>query len=151
RPRYFSGRSSNTSAVRPIHGPCSCCTSADGAMLACLGLGRGADAMHAQVSAVVFLLLRQAQSDGELQPPIDQHAAHQGNDDAQGRADELRDQTDLAQATQSAGAEDARSDSAPGATQTMQRPDAEHIVDAPAVLSQRETFDEQRTGDGTGG
>jgi hypothetical protein len=47
-------------------------------------------------------------------------------------------------------AEDAGGDAAPGAAQAVQRPDAEHVVDLPAVLRQREHDDEEAAGNAAG-
>jgi hypothetical protein len=43
-------------------------------------------------------------------------------------------------------AEDAGSDAAPGAAHPVQRPDAQHVVDLPAVLRLREQEVKQRAG-----
>jgi hypothetical protein len=47
-------------------------------------------------------------------------------------------------------AEDAGGDAAPGAAQAMQRPDAEHVVDLPAVLRQREHQTNKAAGNAAG-
>ena len=51
-------------------------------------------------------------------------------------AEQLRAEAHAAQAAERPGAEDAAGDAAPGAAQAVQRPDAEHVVDLPAVLRQ---------------
>ena len=63
------------------------------------------------------------------------------------RADQLRGQAHAAQAAQRLAAEDAGRDAAPGAAQAVQRPHAQHVVDLPAVLRQREHHDEDGAGD----
>ncbi len=60
--------------------------------------------------------------------------------------DQLRHEGDAASAAQRLAAEDAGRDAAPGAAQAMQRPDAEHVVDLPAVLGEREHDHEQPAG-----
>ena len=60
--------------------------------------------------------------------------------------DQLRHEGHDADAAECLLPEDAGGDTAPGAAQAMQRPDAKHIVDLPAVLRQREHHDEQATG-----
>ena len=57
---------------------------------------------------------------------------------------------DAAQPAQRLAAEDARGDAAPGAAHAVQRPDAKHVVDPPAVLRLREQEDEQPAGDRAG-
>jgi len=73
-----------------------------------------------QVSVVVFLFLAQAQAHGGFE-----HAIHQQPTDCGPRH------------------------AAPGAAQTVQRPNAQHVVDLPLVLRQREHDDKDGARDGT--
>ena len=63
---------------------------------------------------------------------------------------ELRAERDAADAAQRLRAEDARGEAAPRAAQAVQRPHAEHVVDLPAVLRQREHEHEEAAGDEAG-
>jgi hypothetical protein len=78
-----------------------------------------------------------------FQRAIDDEAADHGHRDAHQRADQLRHEGNAAQPAQRLHAEDAGGDAAPGAAQAVQRPDAEHVVDLPAVLRQGKQVDEQ--------
>jgi hypothetical protein len=100
-----------------------------------------------EVGAVEFVFGIEADADEGFQRAIDQQAAAEGDDDAQRGAGELAHEGDAAEPAQRLGAEDAGGDAAPGAAQAVQRPDAEHVVDLPAVLRQREHHDEEAAGD----
>ncbi len=82
------------------------------------------------------------------QHAVDHEAAEQGPGHAHGGADQLGGEAHAAQAAQGLLAEDAGGDAAPGAAQAVQRPDAQHVVDLPVVLREREHPDEQAAGDG---
>ncbi len=111
-----------------------------------LALRGGADAVDGEVGAVEFLFGVEADTEGLFQHAIDHEAADQGHCDAHQRADDLRGQRHPAQPAQRLHAENARGNAAPGATQAVQRPDAQHVVDLPAVLRQGEHPDKQRPG-----
>ena len=85
-----------------------------------------------------------------LSSAVDDEAAGQAPGDRAQRADRLRRQRDAAQAAQRLLPEDARGDAAPGAAQAVQRPHAQHVVDLPAVLRQREHAHEDRARDRAG-
>ena len=103
--------------------------------------------MDAEVGAVELFFLVEADADQFLDRAIDDEAAGEGDADAEQCADELRHEADATDAAQCFGAEDTRCDAAPRATQAVQRPHAEHVVDLPAILREGEHDDEQGTGD----
>lgn len=103
--------------------------------------------MDGEVGAVVLLFLVQAQAKGGLEGAVDRGAAHQSDDNGQGGHDQLGHEGDAAQAAQGLAAEDAGRDAAPGAAQAVQGPNAEDVVDLPAVLGEGEHEDEQPAGD----
>ena len=111
-------------------------------------LRRGGDLVDAQVRPLVFLFLIEAQAENQLQRAVDRKTAGQRDGDAENGHHQLRHEGDAAGAAQGLAAEDPGGNPAPGAADAVQRPDAEHVVDLPAILGQREHDDEQRTGDG---
>ena len=90
--------------------------------------------MDGQVCPIVFLLLGHAQPHGELEHAINHHAAEQRPDNAHRGANQLRTEGDATQPAQCFAAKNTRSKSAPSAAQTMQGPDAQHVVNLPFVL-----------------
>lgn len=77
------------------------------------------DLVDGQVGAGIFLFRIETDTDDQLQQAVDQETACQRHCYAEARADELRRQADATHAAQCLGAEDACSDTAPGATQTV--------------------------------
>ena len=106
--------------------------------------------MDGKVGAVVFILLVQADAHQLLDDAIDQATAHQGDNDGQAGHEQLGQEGHATGATQGLQPEDAGGDAAPGAAQAVQGPDAEHVVDLPAVLGQGEHDHEKGTGNTAG-
>lgn len=108
------------------------------------------DMVDGQVGTVVFLFGIETDADGFLQPAIDRKTASQGNRDAQSGTDQLAHEAYTAHTAQCLCPEDTGGNAAPGTAQAMQRPDAEYVVDLPAVLGDGEHRDEQAAGHAAG-
>src|SRR5512140_57160 len=106
-------------------------------------LRRGGDLVYAQVRAVEFFFRVEADADRLADRAINQKTAAEGDAHAQQGADELRHEADAAQPAQRFQPEYACRDAAPCAAQSMQRPDAKHVVYLPAVLRQGKHQHEQ--------
>src|SRR5690242_12025317 len=99
--------------------------------------------MDGQVGAVELLFRIKTDADGALDAGIHDKATDHGDQDAEQGANQLAGQADAAQASEGVIAKDAGGNAAPGATQAMQRPHAEHVVDLPAVLRHGKELYEQ--------
>ena len=100
--------------------------------------------MDRQVGADELVFLRQSQADRGAQHAVDDESARECPGNAERGACELRAEADAATPAERRLAEEAGRDAAPGAAQAVQRPDAEDVVDPPAVLRQRE-LEKQKT------
>src|ERR1700760_3902963 len=90
--------------------------------------------VNRQIGAVVLVFLIEPQPDRQPDRTVHECAAERRHDDSAQRAHQLRAERNAAQAAERAQAEDACRDTTPRAAQTVQRPYAQYVVDAPAVL-----------------
>src|SRR3954467_1085356 len=99
-----------------------------------LSLRRGGNLVNREIGAVEFVFGIHADTDHELESAVHNQAAAERDHDTEHSSTQLRHQAHTPETAEPLRAEDARCNAAPCATQSMQRPHTEHVVDLPAVL-----------------
>ena len=105
--------------------------------------------MDRQICAFKLFFSTQANANKRFQQAVNHDTTQQRPHHAHGGADQLRLQAHAAHAAKGFRPKNTRRNAAPRAAQTMQWPNAQHVVNLPFVLRPGEHDDKNRTGNAT--
>ena len=106
--------------------------------------------MDRQIRALHLFFFAQANTDGLFQRAINNRTANRCKSTTDNRADNLRHQADATETAKGFGTENTAGNTAPSTSQTVQRPNTQHIINFQFFLADDEHFHKQEAGNNTG-